>query len=147
MTERFDSDEEFIAALRESRESVVNRPLAAEQEAIGWGAHAVRFMDSLVVFAYVLDLPTLRAQEDREVVDNLALAHNDGFMWCMCYSTRVPDGEYGSLHRSVLWPLTDRTFTACRTAGWDINALPQWVTDSMKFAYDGYRNYVAENYR
>jgi hypothetical protein len=114
----FESKEEMLDWMARQRAEVQARTLHPAQVAITYGSHAVRFIEDLVIFNWV---PTLAEQdEDDEVLEAIDRRHrDDNMLWVRGYSTVEPRGELGYSHRSVMWPITARTFASARLVDWD----------------------------
>lgn len=124
----FDSAEEMLEWVAEQRANVQKRPIAPEQMEVKYGSYAVRFLEELVIFCYV---PALEDQpEDPEVLDMIDRKQRDeNLLWVHAYSVRAANGDLGYTHRSVVWPITARTFGAAREANWD----PTKMNDIAQF--------------
>jgi hypothetical protein len=121
----FDSSEEMFDWMATTRAEVQARTIAPEQAGITYGSYAVRFIDDLIIFNRV---PTLEEQSDEHPgvlarIDDRQREAN--MLWVWGYSKPFPDGELGYSHRSVLWPITTRTFLAAQMVGWDVDRMDQ----------------------
>lgn len=135
----FGSMEEMVAWVADQRAEVYARELTAEQQAIRYGDYAVRFMDNMVVFAYV-EPPV---GEIPEVVEHIeAKDREENMLFCKVFSTVETEGEYGWLHRSVLWPIPQVHFDIAGGSGWDFEKLPENTKYLVESAYYSIRSTV-----
>src|SRR5262245_45060796 len=130
---QFGDGEDIVEWMREQQEKVQARPLAREQQGIGYGDHAIRFIDGLLIFYYC---PTLAEQdEDDEIlydVDYRQRTHNS--LWVRGYSVITIAGEWGFVHRSTLWPIDAATFEAARLVDWQPEAMMKSAKDTVYLA-------------
>lgn len=118
----FDTTDEMLEWLAEQKAKVQARSLSPRQEGIKYGDHAVRFMEGLTIFVYVEPL----ANEDPYVIEEYARKdREENMLFCKCYSTVVPNGEYGFLHRSVLWPISLDVFEDAAKWMWTPNMMEE----------------------
>jgi hypothetical protein len=134
----FETTEELVAWMDEQRAEVMSRSIDPNQMQVGYGDHAVRFIDSLIIFLYV---PTLAEQdEDPSVLDAVDFKQrSENMLWTDAYSTQVVDGELGYTHRSVVWPISERCFLAAKGVNWQVEQMPDWGIFEIEMAYNAIR--------
>lgn len=140
----FDSPEEMIDYLAKALAEVDSRPLSDEQLAMSWGDYAIRFYESLIIFIQVETQESLLREdiETRQAIEERSRANS---LWCKCYSMIVPDGEYGYLHRSVMWPIPYTTFEAAQRVGFNPEAMGDRDRLVIEGVYYTHRNFVTEH--
>lgn len=130
----FASDDEMIAYMEKQRAEINARPLHEDQLGIGWGDYAVRFYKDLVIFVQVETVDSLAAEdvETRLAIEERFAANS---LWCKCFSRIVPQGEYGYLHRSVLWPINARCFSDAWAGEFNLDKMTDMGRFQLEAAY------------
>lgn len=137
----FDSPEEMIEYLAKARAEVDARPLSDEQAALSWGDYAIRFYDGLIIFIQVETQESL-LKEDRETREAIQQRERANSLWCKCHSFLVPDGEYGYVHRSVLWPIPVTTFDEAQQVGFNVDAMGDRTRLVIEGVYYTHRDFL-----
>ena len=122
---RFDSTEEmveFFAKARAEREERAKN-LAPAQERLTVGDYAVRFLPELTIFVEIEDL--------RDI--SVGGTH---------YSVLVPDGEYGSTDKAILWPIDAEVFKVAKAFFFNPDRLPPWERLAMDAAFNDLREHL-----
>lgn len=112
----FNSLDEMLTWVAQARAAVQARTLHPRQEGIKYGDYALRFLDGLVIFVYA-EPP--EGESEATVAEYARKDRDEDMLFCMCYSTVVTRGEYGWLHRSVLWPLSEEVMVRAAVVDWD----------------------------
>lgn len=132
-------------------ERLANRLLHPNQRAVTWGSYWVRFYDvpnHVHVFSKVLTVDEFRALEiasgssEEELLMStaqLAIMHEDGYMYGWCYSIVSPKGEIGSTHRYNLWPIPERIYNDAKENGWDVRKMNGLAQFNLAAIYADYR--------
>lgn len=141
----FDSAEEMIEWMATQRAQVDARPLAEEQLGIGWGDYGVRFYEDLIIFAQVETRESLAA-EDRETREEIEARFAANSLWCKCYSVITPDGEYGYLHRSVLWPIPATAFASAQKVGFDFLSMSEVARFDVESAWHRHQEFLSRQH-
>jgi len=140
MTREFGSMDEAFAYMADA-EQQANQAISPEQAALDWGSYFVNFdvHSQLVIFGHCWTEDEVRRGErgamrtmgddpdqDPESIAELEQtmrgvvdAHRRGYLFGMHYSLVEPDGEIGSTHKSVAWPIDKTLFDAAQAVGWD----------------------------
>lgn len=124
---QFPSHQDMLDWLEKQREAVNERALAAEQQEVGYGSHFVRWTGSTTIFGRVLTEEEIREGEDPDVAEQLIRRHNEGWMWTFCQSDMDEYGDYGTVHRSAMWPISERLYLYAQSVGWNEDRLAEWA--------------------
>ena len=149
---KFDSIEEMFDYI-EKQTQRANASLTAEQKAITWGSHWVRFLPSeqLIIFGRVFTLAEIEqgersagaSTEELEYTLNSCRANHDrGYLFGRAYSVAEPDGELGDTHRANMWPITEQQFDEARQAAWNPSRIVPGMFSWLAEAYSHYRAYL-----
>jgi hypothetical protein len=122
------------------------------QRAITWGSHWVRFeniANRLVIFGRVLDsrefldseieAGATRDEAELALVDNTYNLEHKNRAFSICSSIYCPEGEYGTVHLSALWPVEESLYNAAAEADWNIDRLPTSAKINLQAAFLAYR--------
>lgn len=149
----FESIEDMQAAV-EKWNSDANAGLAVEQRAITYGDYWVRFYDigaRIVDFGHVMTEAEYVEQETEEGTDpdeialnlqRLQARHDAGYLYGRAHSILNVTGEWGTTHRSNVWPIEERLYAAAQTVDWKIDQLSPDGKLLLEIAYACYRTHL-----
>jgi len=137
-----------------------NSKICDRQKAITFGSYWVRFhvMPPGIVIVIAGRVTTIEdfktveieaggsEEELEETLPQLQSRHDDGYMFGRAYSVLEPEGEYGSTHRSVMWPIDKSLYDALKANSWDFTNLDDWEAAHLEDAYQSYRSWMIAAY-
>lgn len=122
----FDSLDEMFTFLAE-QEKVANSNILPKQREITWGSYWVRPTDDgVLVWGRVHTEEEILTDEDEWVIIHEREMHERGYRFGVAHSLWCPEGELGSSHISVLWPITEEQFNNAKAAGWNPGSGEKW---------------------
>ena len=140
---QFSSHEEMLDWLEKQRQEVQGRALSSEQEAVGYGDYFVRWIGSTTIFGRVLTWEEIVIGEDTATARRLDERHQIGWLWTFCQSDMDPHGDYGTVHRSGLWPISERLYLYAKAVDWSEDRLADWALEELIEAVDAARRHYA----
>lgn len=147
----FDDHQSMIDWLRRADEAA-HSAITPIQEALTYGSYWVQFhniADRQVVFGHVLTVDDARkgcirtggtTAECEAEAKEIDTSLQRGYMYGIAHSGWYPDGELGSTHKSVAWPIDEDLFEAARAVRFNIDALPLNWKATLELAFQAYRN-------
>lgn len=127
----FGSVEEVFEWMQANEDAAIARSTEL-QWSIGYGDYFCRVVwemgEEIPIFGYIWTKDELEQGErelgaDEEeielVLSSTDMAYARGYRFGTCYSTAVPEGEIGSTHVALMYPITEDEFKDARDLGWD----------------------------
>lgn len=126
----FGSMEELLA-YQEKMAEAADKAIFPTQRAMKPGSYWIRPVDHLGIFVWGY-WPTIDeiVADEREAGATVAEAEyvrqheaekaERGYMFGTAYSTITPEGELGTTHASIVWPITKEEFEKAQAAVWEI---------------------------
>lgn len=146
----FNSMEEMLEQIQKNRDAAM-AGLHPAQAALTNGSCWVSFVAPVVIFGKVIDEDELvkeemdagaGKQEAREIAAQTQMnLVEHGLMYGKCYSSWVPDGEWGSTHKINAWPIEPDVYEAAEKVGWEPDLLPTSAKVLLRIAHVGYVNH------
>lgn len=114
-----DTIDAVIDALR-AEDAEMRAQARADQNAVTWGDHFVRYYDDLTIYG---EIPTLHwwqvnEPEDFRRWDQPGSTYSAGYRFARHYSTTTPAGEPGYTHVASMTPIDADEFDYARARGW-----------------------------
>lgn len=128
-------------------EAFANARLHDRQTALGPGDHFVRFFDvpaQVLIFARAdTEAETIEAEralgatvmEIRDLVTRIRTRIERHYLYGRHYSLIEPDGELGTTHASLAWPISEITYTQAKAARWTLSQMPVETQMALSIAY------------
>jgi hypothetical protein len=137
----YDSIEEMFED-QARNEQAANDAVLPKQREITWGSYWLRPTDDGVLIFGRVHTQEEIFEDDKKiphqpgdpspkaVVRHYTEMHERGYRFGTAYSVWCPEGELGSSHVSVLWPIHQEEFEAAREAEWNPGAIP-WFHEML----------------
>lgn len=139
----FSSHEDMLATLKKHADAA-HEGLADEQRGLNFGDKWVRPTEFGYEFGHIHTPEQVALDELTNgtswadtigVVADIGNRFASGYMFGTAYSILSVEGELGTTHKAVVWPIDNETFLAAKAAGWDFGVIEERALPAIRSAH------------